>query len=169
MTRLKVNKTPEELEVILKSNPEYIVGIRLLSIIQIAKGMPSRKLEEIFYKSHSRFCAWVNNFNKYGIEGLKNKRRSGRNPKINEKELKLLKDLILNEEPTKYGYNTATWTGPILIDWINKNLGKIIKKATIYVLLKKRLGLSYLKGKGFYPEADEEKRKQFKKDLKKTK
>jgi transposase len=169
MKRLKVNKTPEELELMLKSNPDYLVGIRLLSLIQIVKGLSSRKLEDIFYKSHSRFCAWVNNFNKLGIEGLRDKPRSGRKPKLTKSELARIKKLILEEKPTVYGYNTGTWTGPIVINWIKKNFDKIIKKATIYVLFKKSLGLSHQKGKGFYPEINEEERNQFKETLKKTK
>ena len=38
----------------------------------------------------------------------------------------------------------------------------------IYVILKKKLNLTHKKGKGFYPEANPEKREKFVEDLKKT-
>ncbi|EON77582.1 hypothetical protein ADIS_1801 [Lunatimonas lonarensis] len=78
-----------------------------------------------------------------------------------------LSDLLLGESPVGHGYNTETWTGPVLIDWVDKNFGVRFKKAQIYNIIKK-LGFSYQKAKGFYPEADQEAQEDFKDSLKKT-
>jgi transposase len=56
--------------------------------------------------------------------------------------------------PSDFGFNSATWTGPILISWIEKSYGVTFKKAQIYNVLKS-LGLTFQKGKGIYPEASE--------------
>jgi len=169
MRKLEIlNHTAEDLLGLLHSNSEYTTGVRLLALIQIAKGKSSRDLEDIFDRSHSRFCVWVNNFNKYGIDGLKDKSGRGRISKLSKSELEELKDVVLNQSPEEYGYNTATWNGLLLIDFIENKYHISYKKANIYVILKKKLGLSFQKGKGFYPEQDKELREEHKELIKKT-
>lgn len=169
MKKLEIlNHSIEDLLVLLRSNADYLTGVRLLALIQIAKGKSSRDLEDIFDKSHSRFCVWVNNFNEYGIEGLKDKSGRGRISRLSKSELDELRDVVLNKSPEEYGYNTATWNGLLLIDFIENKYHISYKKANIYVILKQKLGLSFQKGKGFYPEQDEEQRKEHKEVIKKT-
>lgn len=161
------NYTLEELESLLNNNPDYVVGSRLLALIQIKKGMSSRKLEELYYKSHSRFCTWVNNFNKNGIEGLKNKQRSGRRPKLNQTQKNELKSVLQNNRPSDFNFNTALWNGPIVIEYVKIKFGVEYKKAQIYNLLKE-LGFTFQKARGKYPEADSVLRDEFVSSLKKT-
>ena len=52
------------------------------------------------------------------------------------------------------------------MDWIKINFGIAYKKTQIYHILKK-LGFSYQKAKGVYPEAEKEKQEIFRDDLKK--
>jgi transposase len=168
MQKLSIpNYSVQDLENLLNEKPEYIIGARLMALIQIKKGVSSRKLEELFYKSHSRFCVWVNNFNKYGIEGLKNKHKSGRKPLLDETQMNELKYVLQNNRPEDFGFNSATWNGPLAIEYVRKNYGVDYKKANIYNILK-RLGFSYQKARGKYPEADPLKQKEFVDSLKKT-
>jgi len=87
-------------------------------------------------------------------------------PRLTDIQRKRIR-MLLNENPDKYGYNTATWTGPMLIEWISKEYGILYKKAQIYNIIK-ALGFSYQKGKGIFPETDIEKQETFKEALKKT-
>lgn len=162
------NYTVEELESLLNNNPDYIIGARLLALIQIKKGMSSRKLEELFYKSHSRFCTWVKNFNKSGIDGLKNKHRSGRKPKLDQTQKAVLKSVLQNNRPSDFDFNTALWNGPIVVEFVKNRFGVEYKKAQIYNLLKE-LGFTFQKARGKYPEADSVLREEFVSSLKKTK
>lgn len=169
MRKLEIlNYSIEDLLDLLHSNADYLTGVRLLALIQIAKGKSSRELEDIFDRSHSRFCVWVNNFNENGIEGLRDKSGRGRISRLGKSELDELRDVVLNKSPEEYGYNTATWNGLLLIDFIENKYHISYKKANIYVILKQKLGLSFQKGKGFYPEQDEEQRKEHKEVIKKT-
>ncbi|MFC2087125.1 transposase [Bacteroidota bacterium] len=161
------NYSIEEMEALLNSNPDYIVGMRLIALIQIKKGMSSRQLQELYYKSHSRFCVWANNFNKKGIEGLKNKPKSGRKPKLGDAQLEEIKNVLLAKRPIDYGYNSGTWNGPLLIDFIKKRYGIKYKKAQVYNIIK-GLGFTFQKGRAKYFEADENKRKEFRETVKKT-
>jgi len=168
MQKLSIpNFTIEELENILNSNADYVVGSRIMALIQIKKGLSSRKLEELYYKSHSRFCVWVRNFNKDGVAGLKDKPKSGRKPKLDHAQMEALKCVLTNNRPDEFGFNSATWSGPLIVAYISKTYTVEYKKAQVYNILK-TLGFSFQKARGKYPEADPAQRAAFVESLKKT-
>ena len=157
-----------EIENLLKSKEDYKIALRLLSILPIAKGESSRKAEELLLLSHNQICIWVKRFNKLGIEGLKDKPKTGRKSKISVEQLSWLKNLVINESPTKYEFNTETWTAPMLVLMVEKYCKISYSEDAIYLILKKKLNLTHKKGKGFYAEAKQEVREKFVEDLKKT-
>ena len=170
MKALVITKmSSSEIEHLFKVKDEYQIGIRLAVIYLISKGATSRDVASDFpIVKHVTICDWIKRFNQDGIEGLIPKSSPGKPSKASNEQLLTLKEVILNKSPEEFGYNTSTWTGPLLIDWIKVNLGIEIKKASIYVWLKKRLGLRHLKGKGFFPEASLEERGPKIERLKKT-
>jgi transposase len=99
--------------------------------------------------------------------GLRDKPGRGRRSRLSADQQDRLSKLIMDESPVDYGFNTDTWTGPILIEWIKSQFDIVFKKAQIYNILRKN-GFSYQKARGFYPEADLEKQEVFKDTLKKT-
>lgn len=159
--------TPDEIKALIKKDERYTIGLRLYAVYQVALGQPSRKLEELYQTSFKQITNWVHRFEKEGTEGLKDKPGRGRKPSLLPEQIKALSDLLLMESPTDHGYNTETWTGPLLIDWVKRNFGIGFKKAQIYNIIK-QLGFSYQKAKGFYPETDEKAQEAFKEALKKT-
>lgn len=159
--------TPEEIKALIKKDDRYTIGLRLYAVYQVSKGQSSRKLEELYQTSFKQITNWVHRFEQEGLEGLKDKPGRGRKSGLSQDDMQRLFKLLVEESPTDHGYNTETWTGPLLIDWIGKNFGLVYKKAQIYNILK-QLGFSYQKAKGFYPEADEKAQETFKEDLKKT-
>jgi transposase len=94
--------------------------MRLYAFYQVSNGVSTRKLEELYNTSFKQIANWVHQFDNEGIQGLKNKSKSGRIPKLNDKQLQRIKKLVLKELPENFGYETATWTGPLVIDWIKK-------------------------------------------------
>lgn len=159
--------SPEEIKTLMKKDERYTIGVRLYAVYQVSLGLPSRKLEVLYNTSFKQITNWVHRFEQEGIEGLKDKPGRGRKPSLSPGQMDILSNLLLNESPVGYGYNTETWTGPILIDWVGKSFGIEFKKAQIYNIVN-RLGFSYQKAKGFYPEADKKAQEEFKDSLKKT-
>lgn len=168
MKKIEINYTQEEIENLLKSKEDYKTACRLLCILQLVKGGSSRKAQELLLISHNQVCIWAKRFNNFGVEGLKDKVKTGRKPTITQEQLDRLKNVILSEKPEDYGYNSGTWTAPIISDWLFKECNIKYSDDNIYLLLKKKLNLKHKKGKGFYPEADNEQRKNFVKEIKKT-
>jgi len=156
------------IEELLKSKKEYKTAVRLVSILPLSKGESSRKAQELLLLSHNQILIWAKRFNQFGIEGLRDKPKPGRKPKIRAEQLSQLKRVVLEVSPEEYGYNTAVWAAPMLVKVIEKEFGIHYSDDAVYFLLKKKLGLSYKKGRGFYPEADPKKRKEFSDTLKKT-
>jgi transposase len=159
--------TPEEIKALIRKDDRYTIGIRLYAVHQVSLGVPSRKLEELYHTSFKQILNWVHRFEQEGIEGLRDKPGRGRKSSLSNEQTGILTTLLLEGSPTDYGYNTETWTGPILIDWVKKNFEVEFKKAQIYNIVKK-LGFSYQKAKGFYPESDPKAQEEFIEALKKT-
>ena len=102
----------------------------MYAVYQVALGQPSRKLQEVYNTSFKQITNWVHRFEKEGIDGLRDKEGRGRIARLNKEQREGL-SLLLNEQPDKHGYNSATWTGPMVIEWIEKNYGIVYKKAQI--------------------------------------
>jgi transposase len=159
--------TADSIKALIKKDDRYTIGLRLYAVYQVAKGQSSRKLEDLYNTSFKQITNWVHRFEKEGLEGLKDKSGRGRKDKLTFIQKQGIAMLLKNETPVKYGFNTATWTGPLLINWIKKEYKIEYKKAQIYNIIKS-LGFSYQKGKGIFPEADSTKQEDFKNTLKKT-
>lgn len=160
------NYTSEEIKSMFRDDERYTIGIRLYAVYQVSLGQSSRSLEELYNTSFKQITNWVHRFEKEGIEGLRDKKGRGRTSRLSETQRNRIRRL-LSESPEDYGYNNATWTGPMLIEWIKKEMGVTYQKAQIYNILK-RLGYSYQRGKGVFPEADKQQQEVFKEALKKT-
>lgn len=169
MKKLKIQSmTTSQIEELLKSKEDYKIAARLVCILPLTKGESSRKAQELLLLSHNQICIWANRFEKFGLEGLKDKPKTGRKSAISEDQLSWLRNLVLTESPITHGYNTDTWTAPLLVNVIKKQCNITYSDDMIYILLKKKLNLTHKKGKGFYAEADVEKREEFLVSLKKT-
>ena len=159
MSKIKI-KVKAELSVLqsqLRKDEKFSQGIRLYAVYQIAKGKNTKELQELYSTSHKSICNWVHRYNAEGIEGLKDRPRSGRTPllsAVQESEL----GQIIQRNPQEYGYNTSTWTGAVIIDFVKKRFGVEYKKSQIYNILHS-LGFSYQKGKGYFPEKEERREK----------
>lgn len=160
-------KTSAELKELFNTDKKLKQGYRLYAVYQVSIGKKPQDLEDVYNASFKSINNWVHRFNKEGLEGLIDKPIPGRKPKLTEAEKESIKRVVIEDSPEKHGYNSATWTGPMLINYIEKTYGKIYKKAQIYKILEK-MNLTYQKSKGIYAEAETEKREEIVAELKKT-
>lgn len=134
---------------------------------QVSLGKPSRVLEELYNTSFKQITNWVHQFEQGGIEGLRDKPGRGRKSQLSDEQYERVRQVLINETPENHGFNTVTWTGPLLIEYIKNEFGISYKKAQIYNIIKS-LGFTYQKGKGTYPESDQLAQESFSESLKKT-
>ena len=159
--------TTEQIKAEFSKDDRYKVGMKLNAIYQLSKGVSSRKLVEFYGTSFKQILNWVHRFEADGVDGLKDKAGRGRKPKLQEIQILELKGTLCDKTPLDFGYNTATWTGAIIMQYISTHYNVDYKKTQVYNLLK-TMGFTYQKAKGKYPEADIEKQEKFKEGLKKT-
>jgi len=152
------NYTTEELKSLLRKDEKFQQGVRLYACYQVSKGKKPKELEDIYETSFKSICNWVNKLNSGGLEALIDKEKPGRSPKLDASQKAQIKKILLESSPTDYDYNSSTWTGLLVIDWIKVNYQIEYKKAQIYNILK-GLGLTFQKGKGFYPEVKDREEK----------
>lgn len=150
--------TSEELRSLLRKDEKFQQAVRLYACYQVSLGKRPQELESIYETSFKSICNWVHRLNQGGIEALVDKVKPGRNNRLGTEDLQAVKTILLTKQPDEYGYNSATWTGPLLIELIKKEYQVEYKKAQIYNILKK-LGLTFQKGKGVYPEAEDREEK----------
>jgi len=141
----------EEIRALLTKDERYTIGIRLYAVYQVSLGQASRKLESLYNTSFKQITNWVHRFEEFGLEGLKDKPKSGRKPRLTKEQLNELSNVLQNNRPDEFGYNTATWNGPILKEYIERHYHVAYQKAQVYNLLKK-LGLPIKKGEPSIPK-----------------
>jgi transposase len=136
----------------LRKDEKFSQGVRLYAVYQIKQGRKAEELEDLYQVSHKSICNWVHRYNQDGVEGLKDKPRSGRPSRLNAVQRSKLRN-ALGHKPEDFGYSSGVWSGPIVIDYIQKTFGITYKRAQVYNLLHS-IGFTYQRGKAFYPEAE---------------
>jgi transposase len=158
--------SPDDIKALIRKDDQFQIGIRLYAVLLVAQGKPSRQVEELFGVSFKQVTNWVHRFEKDGVEGLRDREGRGRKPKLGSEAL-LEVESALTQSPEAFGYNSATWTGPMLGDWIKKRFNVEYKRAQVYNLIHV-IGFSHQKSRPSYPEADKVEQEEFKERLKKT-
>ena len=159
------NYSSEELKSLLRKDEKFQQGVRLFACYQISLGKRPNELEELYDTTFKSICNWVHRLNKGGIEALVDKDKPGRTKRLSSESLEEIRKVLLEKSPEQMGYNSATWSGPLLIDYISTTYEVVYKKAQIYNIIHD-MGLTYKKGKGIYPEAKD--REPIVEELKKT-
>lgn len=149
---LKINRTdPLEIKKLLSQKEDYKVGIRLYMIYMVSLGHSSRKLAELHQVSFKQITNWVHQFEKEGIDGLRDKKGRGRRGNLSDDQLQKIKLTILDDNPAQHGLSSTRWNGPLIAQWIKQEYGVEYKKAQIYNLLK-RIGIVFEKRHGLIVE-----------------
>lgn len=157
--------TSEELAAALRKDEKFSQAIRLYACYLVSLGKRPHEIEQLYNTSFKSICNWVHRLNQGGIDALRDKPKPGRTPRLNPEQKQELWQLIAHGSPQDHGYNSALWTGPMLIAWIEKKWEVTFKKAQIYNLIH-ALGFSYQKAKGIYAESAQREEKI--EELKKT-
>lgn len=149
---LKINRTDSlEIKKLLSQKEDYKVGIRLHMVYMVSLGHSSRKLAELHQVSFKQITNWVHQFEKEGIDGLRDKKGRGRRGNLSDDQLQKIRLTILDDSPAQYGFSATRWNGPLIAQWIKQEYGVEYKKAQIYNLLR-RIGIVFEKGQGLIVE-----------------
>ena len=137
------------------------VACRLLGRAHVVDGMSRERAARQAGMDRQTLRDWVIRFNAEGVEGLRDRRRSGRPPWLDEGQLAAFKALVLRgPDPERDG--VSTWRAKDLCRIVAQRCGVRYAENGMLRLLHD-LGLSWQKTRALHPEADRAAQARFKK------
>ena len=114
----------KELFSFMKSTRDKEEYRRASAIKQKTEGIPYRTIAKNLGVNYRNVYDWINNYRKYGLDGIRNKRKhGGRKPVIStDKNKEIVKDIILNKSPKTFGYLKNTWSIRLLATYLSSLL-----------------------------------------------
>ena len=95
---------------------------RLHGVLLVAQGMTCPDVARLLGDAPRSVEYWVHRFQQQGLGGLTERERSGRPPRLSEKQRKEV-DGVLRQKPSDAGMRVNLWDGKTLSAWIDKTYG----------------------------------------------
>ena len=151
----------EELRRLARQESNGRVACRLLALANALDGMSREAAARQAGMDRQTLRDWVIRFNAAGVEGLRDRPKSGRPSWLDEGQLATLKALALRgPDPERDG--VSTWRAKDLCRIVEERFGVRYTKNGMLRLLHE-LGLSWQKARPVHPEADPKAQERFKK------
>lgn len=112
------------------------VAMRAHMILLSARGYSAYEIAEIHQVTDPTVYKWIERFDKEGPEGLYDREREGRPPKLDE-EAEAELERLLKAPPTKAGYDFTRWTAPRLAEHLKRKLGVDVHPETVREALRR--------------------------------
>ena len=158
---IATGRTPAELRALARRERDGRVSARLLALANALDGMSRDEAAQAAGMDRQTLRDWVHRYNAEGIEGLRDRPRSGRPCALDEGRQATLKALVL-KGPKLERDGCAAWRARDLCDVVERRFGVRYAEAGMLRLLKS-LDLSWQKARPAHPEADPGAQGRFKK------
>lgn len=132
---------------------------RLMILACLKEGMSKADISRLLFISTDQIYAWLKRFREEGIEGLKDKARSGRPRLLDSSHHKTLKQKM---EELQSALPGGRLRGEDIIQLIKDEWGVTYTLSGIYYLMKD-IGMSWISTRSRHPKQDEVIQEQFKK------
>lgn len=148
-------------------NQQQYMRQRLSAIKLLHEGHSRTQVSEQVGCRYDTLTSWIDTYLDSGLSGLVSPIRHQKSSRLNPEQQQQLKDMVLRQRPTDYGYDRNLWTGALLSEVIEQRFGVLLKDSCIYELLGE-LGLSYQRAHRDYANADPKAQKEWVEAVKKT-
>lgn len=135
------------------------MNIRLRALSHIKNGVSRNQTAIYLNVSRSAVNKWALQFRNDGLDGLKEKPRSGRPSLLSEAQLLQFDEYVIANTIKKTG---GRLKGEFLVDYIEAEFGVVYSVDNIYRLLHKR-NFVWITSRSKHPKQDEEAQNNFKK------
>lgn len=151
--RMLTDVEREELER-MKQQEVGRVAMRAHMILLSAKEFTVPEITTIHDVTEVTVYKWFDRFEAEGPEGLYDRPRSGRPPKVDEQVEAELEDAV-EQSPTELEYTFTRWTVPTLVSHVAETLGVELSGETVRQVLH-ALGFRWRRPRWFQPREDPE-------------
>jgi putative transposase len=145
-------RTPQELRALARRERAGRVCSRLLALANALDGMSRAEAARLAGMDRQSLRDWVHRYNAEGIEGLRDRPRSGRPPRLDGGQQAALKALIL-KGPKLERDGCVAWRLRDLCRLVERRFGVAYSETGLLRLLH-GLELSWQKPRPVHPEAD---------------
>jgi transposase len=153
----------EELRRLARQESDGRVACRLLGLANVIDGMSRGRAAHQAGMDRQTLRDWVIRFNAEGVEGLRDRPRSGRPPWLDEGQLAAFRALVLRgPDPERDG--VSSWRAKDLCRIVEQRFGVSYAENGRLRLLHD-LGLSWQKTRALHPAADRAAQARFKKNF----
>jgi transposase len=151
----------EELRRLARLEGDGRVACRLLALANVLDGLSRETAARQAGMDRQTLRDWVIRFNAEGVEGLRDRPRSGRPPFLNPGQMAAFKAMVLRgPDPERDGL--SSWTAKDLCRLVEHRFGAAYSENGMLDLLH-GLGLSWQKTRPSHPQADAKAQAAFKK------
>jgi len=133
-----------ELLLFMKSTRDKEEYRRAYAVKQKMEGVPYRTIAKDIGVNYRNVYDWINNYRKFGLEGIRNRRKSGGRRAVisTAKNKEMIKDLVLNKSPRTFGYLKNTWSMRLLATYLSSLLGINVSRMQTWRIIRD-LGIVY--------------------------
>jgi transposase len=124
------------LDTVLKQTKEARVFRRAQAVREVVKGKRLQTVSDTLEFPYSALRKWVHRFANQGLQGLLDRPRSGRPPKVTCKLEQHLNRLV-DQDPLQHGASHAQWNCRDLATVLAHQTGVQIGRASVRCVLKK--------------------------------
>lgn len=154
MSALEIRKdrTAVVLRKLAKTETEVRIARRILAIANALDGMSREAAARSAGMDRQTLRDWVIRYNAHGIDGLADRPRDGRPPKLDpQQKAELLRIVVAGPDPEASGI--SAFTREDLVDICGERFGKSLHATSIGRILRD-LGLSRQKARPSHPQKD---------------
>ena len=149
---IRADRSPAELRRLARRERDGRVSARLLALANALEGLPREQAARLAGMTGQTLGDWVHRYNEEGVEGLKDRPRSGRPCGLDEGQQAALKALVLRGPRLKRD-GCVAWRLRDLCALAERRFGVRYSESGL-LRLAKGLDLSWQKARPVHPEAD---------------
>lgn len=102
--------------------PGAWAGIRIAALLLILSGWRAPAIARLFQVSRVTACAWIRDANARGVDGVQDRSRPGRPPRVTPAVARRLA-AALDRSPAEVGVRRARWDGLAVVEYLRTACG----------------------------------------------
>ena len=125
------------LETLLRQSKEARVFPRAQAVREVVKGQRLQTVSDTLHFTYSALRKWVHRFASHGVQGLQDRPRPGRPPKVTGALAHHL-DRLVDQDPLQHGSSHSQWSCQELATVLARQTGIQLSRESVREVLKKR-------------------------------
>jgi transposase len=125
------------LETFLKQTKEARIFRRAQAVRDVVRGQRLQTVSDTLHFTYSALRKWVHRFADQGVQGLADRPRSGRPPKVTS-TLAYHLDRLVDQDPLQHGSSHSQWSCQELATVLTRQTGVQLSRESVRAVLKKR-------------------------------